>query len=69
MSGMRLQDGGNSIDRGQPLRFSFDGRPMSGFAGDSVASALLANGVSVVGRSFIARAGSSRPVRKNRTPC
>ncbi|MDF1731569.1 MAG: 2Fe-2S iron-sulfur cluster-binding protein, partial [Minwuia sp.] len=49
---MRLPDGGNSIDRGQPLRFSFDGRPMSGFAGDSIASALLANGVSVVGRSF-----------------
>jgi len=52
MSGMRLPDGGNSIDRGQPLRFSFDGRPMSGFVGDSIASALLANGVSVVGRSF-----------------
>lgn len=52
MSGMRLPDGGNSIDRVQPLRFSFDGRAMSGLAGDSIASALLANGVSVVGRSF-----------------
>ena len=47
----RLADGG-SIDRGQPLAFSFDGRSYQGFAGDTLAAALLANGVRLVGRSF-----------------
>ena len=40
------------IDRGRELRFEFDGRPLRGYAGDSVASALLANGIRTVGRSF-----------------
>ena len=44
--------GGGRIDRSRPLSFSFNGRALEGFAGDSLASALLANGVSVVGRSF-----------------
>src|SRR6202789_1618449 len=43
---------GGSIDRTRPLRFSFDGRSYGGFAGDTLASALLANGVHLVGRSF-----------------
>jgi sarcosine oxidase subunit alpha len=43
---------GGLIDRSRELRFSFDGRTYSGFEGDTLASALLANGVSVVGRSF-----------------
>lgn len=43
---------GGEIDRGQPLDFTFDGVAYSGFAGDTLASALLANGVQVVGRSF-----------------
>src|ERR1700679_3347608 len=43
---------GGSIDRTRPLRFSFDGRSYGGFAGDSLASALLADGVTLVGRSF-----------------
>ncbi len=47
----RLDQGGR-IDRGKPLNFTFDGRRHQGFEGDTVASALLANGVSVVGRSF-----------------
>jgi sarcosine oxidase subunit alpha len=51
MSGYRLAAGGR-IDRARPLRFVFDGMPMEGFAGDTLASALLANGVSTVGRSF-----------------
>jgi sarcosine oxidase subunit alpha len=51
MSGVRLPSGGR-IDRDKPLRFIFDGRGYSGFAGDTLASALVANGVSVVGRSF-----------------
>ena len=45
-------EGGSDIDRTRPLRFSFDGRAIDGFAGDTVASALLAGGVSVLGRSF-----------------
>ncbi len=40
------------IDRSRILRFSFNGRAYSGFAGDTLASALLANGVSIIGRSF-----------------
>ena len=43
---------GGLVDRDRELRFEFDGRPLRGYAGDSVASALLANGVRTVGRSF-----------------
>lgn len=45
-------DGGTAIDRSRPLAFTFDGRVIEGFAGDTVASALLAGGVRVFGRSF-----------------
>jgi sarcosine oxidase, subunit alpha len=48
----RLASGGSSIDRSRPLAFGFDGRRYQGFAGDTLASALLANGVRIVGRSF-----------------
>lgn len=47
----RLPTGGR-IDRGAVLRFIFDGHAYDGFAGDTLASALLANGVHLVGRSF-----------------
>ena len=47
----RLAKGG-LIDRGKPLRFVFDGKDYGGFAGDTLTSALLANGVSLLGRSF-----------------
>ena len=47
----RLSEGGR-IDRSRPFGFSFNGRALEGFAGDSLASALLANGVRLVGRSF-----------------
>lgn len=43
---------GGRIDRSKPLHFTFDGRAYSGFEGDTLASALLANGVHLVGRSF-----------------
>ncbi len=43
---------GGRIDRAQPLNFRFDGEDYQGFAGDTLASALLANGVHLVGRSF-----------------
>ncbi|HLJ21182.1 MAG TPA: FAD-dependent oxidoreductase, partial [Stellaceae bacterium] len=48
----RLASGGTAIDRARPLSFSFDGKRMTGVAGDTLASALLANGVRLVGRSF-----------------
>ena len=47
----RLPEGG-SIDRARSLRFTFDGRSYDGHAGDTLASALLANGVHLVARSF-----------------
>ena len=66
-SSFRTQVGGR-IDRGRPLRFVFDGRSYYGFAGDTLASALLANGVHLLGRSFkyhrprgILSAGSDEP--------
>jgi len=40
------------IDRTRPLRFRFDGRDHEGFQGDTLASALLASGVRLMGRSF-----------------
>ena len=40
------------IDRNKPVSFTFDGKSYAGFKGDTVASALLAAGVKVVGRSF-----------------
>jgi sarcosine oxidase subunit alpha len=40
------------IDRGRPLNFRFEDRPYSGFAGDTISSALWASGVEVLGRSF-----------------
>ncbi len=48
----RLPTGGRLIDRDQPRRFSFNGLKGSGFAGDTLASALMAKGQAVVGRSF-----------------
>ena len=44
--------GGGSIDRTRPLAFRFDGRDLTGFAGDTLASALLAADIHLVGRSF-----------------
>jgi methylglutamate dehydrogenase subunit C len=63
----RLPAGG-LIDRVRPLDFTFDGKSYRGFDGDTLASALIANGVSLVGRSFkyhrprgILTAGSEEP--------
>jgi sarcosine oxidase subunit alpha len=47
----RLPSGGR-IDRSRPIGFRLDGKAMTGFTGDTLASALLANGVGLVGRSF-----------------
>ena len=47
----RLTTGGR-IDRSLTLNFRFNGKSYQGYAGDTLASALLANGISLVGRSF-----------------
>jgi len=52
MTATRLATGGTHIDRSTSVAFEFDGRALTGFAGDTVASALLANGIDVVGRSI-----------------
>ena len=62
----RIADG--LVDRSRRLAFRFDGTALEGHAGDTLASALLANGVRLVGRSFkyhrprgIFSAGSEEP--------
>ena len=59
---------GGLIDRDQRLSFSFNGEAMSGYAGDTLASALIANDRRLVARSFkyhrprgIFTAGSEEP--------
>ncbi len=48
----RLAEGGSRIDRSRKVTFSFDGKDISGFAGDTLASAVLASGQKLFGRSF-----------------
>ena len=76
---LRTASGGR-IDRARVVHFSFDGRDYTGFAGDTLASALLANGVHLMGRSFkyhrprgVLAAGAEEPnalvtVRRRRGP-
>jgi sarcosine oxidase, subunit alpha len=68
MSGSFRSAAGGRVDRNRRLEFSFDGLRYGGLAGDTLASALLANGVHLVGRSFkyhrprgIFSAGSEEP--------
>jgi methylglutamate dehydrogenase subunit C len=63
----RLAQGG-LIDRSKTVRFYFDGAELTGYPGDTLAAALLANGIRLVGRSFkyhrprgILTAGSEEP--------
>src|SRR5260370_21009438 len=51
MQGKRLSQGGR-IDRSKCLNFKFNGLTFQGYAGDTLASALLANGIRFIGRSF-----------------
>lgn len=67
MTGFRLDKGG-LVDRSTPLNFTFDGKAFIGFGGDTLASALVANDVLLMGRSFkyhrprgVISAGSSEP--------
>ncbi|MDM8165270.1 sarcosine oxidase subunit alpha family protein [Roseovarius sp.] len=48
----RLATGGRLLDKSQPLNFTFNGKQLRGVAGDTLASALLANDQMLVGRSF-----------------
>ena len=64
---MRLRDKG-TVDRNAPVSFTFDGVSYRGFQGDTVASALLANGIGLMARSFkyhrprgVLTAGSEEP--------
>ncbi len=64
----RLEAGGSRIERDKPLNFTFDGKRYFGFQGDTLASALIANGVKLMGRSFkyhrprgVMTAGSEEP--------
>ncbi len=68
MSGKFRTPVGGRIDRLNPVTFAFDGVSYRGFKGDTLASALLAHGVHLVGRSFkyhrprgIISAGSDEP--------
>ena len=68
MSQIRRLGQGGRIDRSKPLAFTFNGQRYQGYAGDSLASALLANGVDIIGRSFkysrprgIVAAGAEEP--------
>ena len=67
MTSFRLSSGGR-IDRSKSIRFSFDGTELTGHPGDTLASALLASGIQLVGRSFkyhrprgILTAGAAEP--------
>ena len=64
----RLTEGGLLIDRKKPIKFEFNGKKLSGFEGDTLASALLSNDQVLVGRSFkyhrprgIVASGSEEP--------
>ena len=68
MSGVFRTPAGGRIDRARPVSFTFDGKDLTGYEGDTLASALLANGIHLVGRSFkyhrargIVTAGSEEP--------
>ena len=50
----------------RPVRFTFDGAAYEGFAGDTLASALLANGVAIVGRGHLQRPAARRLHRRDR---
>lgn len=65
---MSRRRAGGLVDRKRPLKFTFDGASYAGYVGDTLASALVANDVKLVGRSFkyhrprgILTAGSEEP--------
>jgi sarcosine oxidase subunit alpha len=76
MSGAFRTSFGGRIDRTKTLSFTFDGKLLQGFAGDTLASALLSNGIYLVGRSHkyhrprgILSAGAEEPNALVRVDC
>jgi sarcosine oxidase subunit alpha len=68
MTGKFRTESGGRLKRGQTIDFSFDGKLLKGYAGDTLASALLANGIHLMARSFkyhrprgVLTAGSEEP--------
>ena len=68
MTQPRRIDSVGRVDRTKPISFTFNGKQYGGYQGDTLASALVANGVKLVGRSFkyhrprgILSAGSDEP--------
>ena len=75
--------GKGQVDRSRPVSFRFDGKAFQGYQGDTLSSALMANGVRLVGRGFkyhrprgVLTAGSEEPNAlvevvgaTNQTPC
>ena len=53
MSGFRIKNKGQHIDISKPIKFSFDGKEYQGYKGDTLASAMLANGEMVLALSLI----------------
>ncbi|WP_373635540.1 sarcosine oxidase subunit alpha family protein [Yoonia sp. SS1-5] len=49
---VRLQTGGSVLNRGKEVTFTFNGTALTGYEGDTLASALLANDQMLMGRSF-----------------
>ena len=47
MSGVRIPSAGSRLDRTRPVSFQFNGRRYKGYAGDTLASAVLAAGETV----------------------
>ena len=52
MSARRIEKPGIRVDASQPVSFSWNGKTYQGLAGDTLAAALIANGVRVVGQSY-----------------
>ena len=68
MSNQNRTTYGGKVDRNKPINFTFNGKSYTGYQGDTLASALIANDVHLVGRSFkyhrargILTAGSEEP--------
>ena len=68
MTGSMRLPGGGRIDRSRPLKFTFNGKGYTGYEGDTLASALIANGVHLIARSMkyhrprgLMTAGSDEP--------
>ena len=65
----RLATGGRLLNKSRAVSFTFNGQHMTGYEGDTLASALLANDQMLVGRSSGRGAGSSQTSASPRPNC